>query len=337
MRTGLGPRLRERVELSDVVQEALVEVVRQFPQFTGQNEAALVGWLRRLVGQKLADLGRYHSRAKRAGGGERPCRWTRGAAPWRCGAARRGEWPIARHAGAEPDQPQRGRQPPRADRPAGRRPRGACPSPRPTSSGSTTPRASRSRRSASGLGLSRKSIRGILARGLKHLKRSLEGPPGGPLRYDDGSAALTTATHPPSTAAMRRPDDDSDDRLGEAIEVYLALAEQAGAPDPEEFVARYPGPGGRSAAALEGLELVHGLVGRASGRRGSARGAGRGTGIGGSSRAGGSRATGSSASWAAAGMGTVYEARARRARPPGGPQGARDARGPRLVGAGRGS
>src|SRR5262249_30655459 len=65
---GMGPRLRERVEMSDVVQEALVEVVRQFPQFTGQNEAALVGWLRRLVAQKLADLGRYHSRAKRAGG-----------------------------------------------------------------------------------------------------------------------------------------------------------------------------------------------------------------------------------------------------------------------------
>jgi RNA polymerase sigma-70 factor (ECF subfamily) len=69
VRTGLGPRLRERVELSDVVQEALVEVVRQFPAFTGQTEAALVGWLRRLVAQKLADLGRYHSRAKRAGDG----------------------------------------------------------------------------------------------------------------------------------------------------------------------------------------------------------------------------------------------------------------------------
>lgn len=69
VRAGLGPKLRERVELSDVVQEALVEVIRQFPQFTGQNEAALVGWLRRLVGQKLADLGRYHSRAKRSAGG----------------------------------------------------------------------------------------------------------------------------------------------------------------------------------------------------------------------------------------------------------------------------
>src|SRR3974377_1539601 len=81
VRTGLGPRLRERLELSDVVQEALVEVVRQFPQFTGQNEAALVGWLRRLVGQKLADLGRYHSRAKRSAAGPAlplAARWERG-------------------------------------------------------------------------------------------------------------------------------------------------------------------------------------------------------------------------------------------------------------------
>src|SRR3982074_1734620 len=68
VRSGLGPKLRERVELSDVVQEALVEVVRQFPKFTGQTEGALVGWLRRLVGEKLADLGRYHHRVKRGGG-----------------------------------------------------------------------------------------------------------------------------------------------------------------------------------------------------------------------------------------------------------------------------
>src|ERR1700756_746104 len=82
VRTGLGPRLRERVELSDVVQEALVEVVRQFPQFTGQTEAAIVGWLRRLVGQKLADLGRYHSRVKRSGGSSAlPL-----DAPWETGA-----------------------------------------------------------------------------------------------------------------------------------------------------------------------------------------------------------------------------------------------------------
>src|ERR1700709_1259797 len=40
VRTGLGPKLRERVELSDVVQDALVEVIKQFPQFTGQTQPA---------------------------------------------------------------------------------------------------------------------------------------------------------------------------------------------------------------------------------------------------------------------------------------------------------
>ena len=175
VRTGLGPRLRERVELSDVVQEALVEVVRQFPQFTGQNEAALVGWLRRLVGQKLADLGRYHSRAKRSAGGPAvPL-----DAPWAPGAV--------------------------ADsHPGGGRLLDVL------SLSQTSPSEAASRRElivlladaltdlpgaeaevlwlyhADGLsfeaigerlGLSRKSIRGIWARGLKNLKRSLDGPP----------------------------------------------------------------------------------------------------------------------------------------------------------------
>jgi RNA polymerase sigma-70 factor (ECF subfamily) len=175
VRTGLGPKLRERVELSDVVQEALVEVVRQFPQFTGQNEAALVGWLRRLVGQKLADLGRYHSRAKRSAGGPAvPL-----DAPWDPG-------------GMADSSPGGGRL---LDVLA---------------LSQTSPSEAASRREliilladaladlpgteaevlwlyhADGLsfeaigermGLSRKSIRGIWARGLKNLKRSLDGPP----------------------------------------------------------------------------------------------------------------------------------------------------------------
>ena len=187
VRTGLGPRLRERVELSDVVQEALVEVVRQFPQFTGESEAALVGWLRRLVGQKLADLGRYHSRAKRAGASTAlPLRW-RAA---RCRgwlSTGRGEWAAAGHAVAFPDKSQRGRQPSRADRAPGRRPG------RPSDleadviwlyyAESLSFEAIGQR-----FGLSRKSIRGIMARGFKRLKRSLEGPPGGLLRYNDGPA-----------------------------------------------------------------------------------------------------------------------------------------------------
>jgi RNA polymerase sigma-70 factor (ECF subfamily) len=174
VRTGLGPKLRERVELSDVVQEALVEVVRQFPQFTGQNEAALVGWLRRLVGQKLADLGRYHSRAKRAAGGSAlPL-----DAPWDQGA-------------------------PADSNPGGGRLLDML------ALSQTSPSEAASRRElivlladalealpeseaevlwlyyADGLSfeaigervdLSRKSIRGIWARGLKNLKRSLDSP-----------------------------------------------------------------------------------------------------------------------------------------------------------------
>ncbi len=187
VRTGLGPRLRERLELSDVVQEALVEVVRQFPQFTGQNEAALVGWLRRLVGQKLADLGRYHSRTKRAGG-VAPVPLD---APWEGGK------------GDDAGDPGAGRL---LDVLA---------------LSQTSPSEVVSRREmivlladalaglpvgeadvlwlyhAEGLsfeaigdrmGLTRKSVRGVWARGLKRLKRSLEGPPGGTLRYDDGSS-----------------------------------------------------------------------------------------------------------------------------------------------------
>ena len=189
-RSGLGPRLRERVDLSDVVQEALVEVVRQFPQFNGENEAALVGWLRRLVSQKLADLGRYHSRAKR-GSGE-------AAVPLDAAWDGPGGGGNAGNSGGGRlidmlalDQ--------------------------------TSPSEAASRRelvvlladALSGLpdqeadvlwlyhveglsfesigvrlGLSRKSIRGVWARGLKSVRRVMEGPPGGPMRYQDNGTSV---------------------------------------------------------------------------------------------------------------------------------------------------
>src|SRR5580693_9406300 len=69
---------------------------------------------------------------------------------------------------------------------------------------------------------------------------------------------------------------DEDDRLGEAIEEYLALAERDQAPDLEEFLARHDDVKEDLRAALEGLELVHGLVGRGgSSASGPSRGAGR--------------------------------------------------------------
>jgi serine/threonine protein kinase/WD40 repeat protein len=64
---------------------------------------------------------------------------------------------------------------------------------------------------------------------------------------------------------------DDDERVGEAIEAYLALAEQGKAPGVEEFAERYPDLKEDVRAGLEGLELVHGLLGM-----GSANGSGSG-------------------------------------------------------------
>lgn len=54
---------------------------------------------------------------------------------------------------------------------------------------------------------------------------------------------------------------DRDERLGEAIEAYLELAEGGSPPEPEEFARDYPDLGDDLVAALEGLALVKGLVG----------------------------------------------------------------------------
>ena len=58
---------------------------------------------------------------------------------------------------------------------------------------------------------------------------------------------------------------DRDERLGEAIEAYLERAERGGPTDPEEFAKGYPDLGDDLVAALEGLALVQGLVGEATG------------------------------------------------------------------------
>jgi RNA polymerase sigma-70 factor (ECF subfamily) len=182
VRTGLGPRLRERVELSDVVQETLVEVVRQFPQFTGQNEAALVGWLRRLVGQKLADLGRYHSRAKRAAGGaalplDAPFE-AAGAADSAGGAGAR-LLDVLALSQTSPSEIASRRELTvlLADSLAG------LPGPEAEVLWLYHAEGLSFEAIADRLGLGRKGVRGLWARGLKGLKRQLDGPPGGTLKY----------------------------------------------------------------------------------------------------------------------------------------------------------
>jgi eukaryotic-like serine/threonine-protein kinase len=58
---------------------------------------------------------------------------------------------------------------------------------------------------------------------------------------------------------------DRDEKLGEAIEAYLALIESGTAPDAEAFADRYPESRADLLAALEGLALVQGLVGEPGG------------------------------------------------------------------------
>jgi len=181
VRAGMGPRLRERVELSDVVQEALVEVVRQFPSFTGQTEAALVGWMRRLVGQKLADLGRYHSRAKRIGNAQAlplDSAWADGGRPSGDPEGARLLDVLALSQTSPSEQASRREllvllADALADLPE--------------AEAEVLWRYHAENQSfetiGDHMGQSRKVVRGLWAKGLKRLKRNLEGPPGGSLRY----------------------------------------------------------------------------------------------------------------------------------------------------------
>ncbi|MDG3002542.1 WD40 repeat domain-containing serine/threonine protein kinase [Paludisphaera mucosa] len=95
---------------------------------------------------------------------------------------------------------------------------------------------------------------------------------------------------------------DEDERLGEAIELYLELVERGEAPPAETFAARYGEIEEDVRAALEGLELVHGLVGGGSGSGG---GSGPGRNLESGRRIAGYRVV---RELGRGGMGTVYEA-----------------------------
>jgi RNA polymerase sigma-70 factor (ECF subfamily) len=56
----LDPRLAARVDPSDVVQDALLEAHRQFPEYLRSQPLPVFPWLRRLAFQKLVELERRH-------------------------------------------------------------------------------------------------------------------------------------------------------------------------------------------------------------------------------------------------------------------------------------
>jgi RNA polymerase sigma-70 factor (ECF subfamily) len=64
-RTNLDPRLRGKLDPSDVVQEALLRAIQALAQYRGTSEAALTAWLRQILVTTLANTVRDLNRKKR--------------------------------------------------------------------------------------------------------------------------------------------------------------------------------------------------------------------------------------------------------------------------------
>src|SRR5438874_1780252 len=64
-RLRLGPRLRAKVDPSDIVQETLMDAHKGWAKFRGSSEAELMAWLRQILAHNLADAAKAQKKAQR--------------------------------------------------------------------------------------------------------------------------------------------------------------------------------------------------------------------------------------------------------------------------------
>jgi len=70
-RLQLDPRLRARVDASDVVQQTFLQAHQALAGFRGSTDAELAAWLRQILARNLAHVARDHGRDRRDVGRER--------------------------------------------------------------------------------------------------------------------------------------------------------------------------------------------------------------------------------------------------------------------------
>src|SRR5262245_3598025 len=80
VRLRLDQRLTGRLDPSDVLQEAYLDVARRFPEYAAAPAVPIYVWLRALTGQRLIDLHRQHLGAKMRDAGQEVSLY-RGALP----------------------------------------------------------------------------------------------------------------------------------------------------------------------------------------------------------------------------------------------------------------